>query len=119
LRLSPCPKTPNCVSSDEPGSHFVEPLRLAARPEVAWREIRDLIKATPQTRIVTETDVFLHVEYRVFLTPFVDDVELELRASENIVAIRSASRAGTFDLGINRRRLEELRRSLRVKRVVR
>lgn len=118
-RLSPCPGTPNCVSSDERGSHFVEPLKLAAKPEVAWREIRDLIKRTPQTRIVSETDDFLHVEFRVFLTPFIDDVELELRASESIVAIRSSSRVGTFDLGLNRRRVEELRRNLRVKRVVR
>jgi uncharacterized protein (DUF1499 family) len=40
---------------------------------------------------------------------FVDDLELHLRAAEGVIAVRSASRLGYSDLGVNRRRIEDLR----------
>jgi uncharacterized protein (DUF1499 family) len=66
----------------------------------------------PRTRIVKETEDYLHAECRSALFRFVDDLELQLRPSESIIAVRSASRLGYSDLGVNRRRVEGLRESL-------
>jgi uncharacterized protein (DUF1499 family) len=61
---------------------------------------------------VNETPGYLHAECRSALFGFVDDLELHLRVSEGVIAVRSASRLGYSDLGVNRRRVEILRTSL-------
>ncbi len=112
-RLAPCPSSPNCVSSDtERISHRVEPFRLAAPPFEAWRVLREVVAQLPRTRIVTEGDDYLHAECQSALLGFVDDLELHLRSEQGIVAVRSASRLGHSDLGVNRKRVEALRAAL-------
>ncbi len=119
-RLAPCPASPNCVSSDaRDARHAIAPLALAAPPQEAWRAARDAVAALPRTRIVEETADSLHAECRSALFGFVDDLELELRAAEGAIAVRSASRLGYSDLGVNRRRVESLRAALRERGVVR
>jgi uncharacterized protein (DUF1499 family) len=61
---------------------------------------------------VNETSGYLHAECRSALLGFVDDLELHLRPSEGVIAVRSASRLGYSDFGVNRRRVEVLRASL-------
>ena len=119
-RLAPCPASPNCVSSDAAdGDHAVEPLRLALPAEKAWRAIREAVAALPRTAFVTETDDYLHAECQSALLGFVDDLELHLRPTEGIVAVRSASRLGHSDLGVNRKRVEGLRVTLRSRGILR
>lgn len=72
----------------------------------------------PRTRIAHADGTNLHVECRSRLFRFVDDFELELRPGEGIVAVRSASRLGYTDLGVNRRRVEALRAELTKRGVV-
>lgn len=111
--LAPCPSSPNCVSSDaRDSSHQVAPLQLAVAPAEAWRSVREAVLELPRSRIVKETPDYLHAECRSALFGFVDDLELQLRPGEEIIAIRSASRLGRSDLGVNRRRVEGLRASL-------
>jgi uncharacterized protein (DUF1499 family) len=110
-RLAPCPRSPNCVSSDAADAeHGIAPLALAAREAVA---------ALPRTRIVSEGGDSLHAECRSALFRFVDDLELQLRPAEGVIAVRSASRIGYSDLGVNRRRVEALRSALRARGAVR
>lgn len=111
--LAPCPFSPNCASSDTGDSgHHVTPFLLALPPEKAWAVARELVSAMARTHIVTERPDYLHAECRSFLFGFVDDLELHLRPSEGIIAVRSASRIGYSDFGVNRRRIEDLRASL-------
>ncbi|MBN2332428.1 MAG: DUF1499 domain-containing protein [Deltaproteobacteria bacterium] len=116
--LAPCPSSPNCVSSDDQDkNHKVLPLQLAAAPADAWQAVRELVLALPRTRIVDETADYLHAECRTLLG-FVDDLELHLRPAEGIIAVRSASRLGYSDLGVNRRRVEGLRAALSSRNIV-
>jgi uncharacterized protein (DUF1499 family) len=118
--LAPCPSSPNCVSSDARDSrHQVSPLQLAVASAEAWRAVREVVSELPRTRIVKETGDYLHAECRSALFGFVDDLELHLRPAEKMVAIRSASRLGYSDLGVNRRRVEGLRESLTSRGVLR
>jgi uncharacterized protein (DUF1499 family) len=64
-----------------------------------------------RTTLVRETPDYLHVEFRTLLG-FVDDVEFYLDESQNVIHLRSASRIGYWDLGVNRKRMESIRMGL-------
>jgi len=110
------------VSSEaEDAEHRVDAFALDDRvePAVAWGGVREAVAALPRTRIVDEAPGYLRAECRSRLFRFVDDLELELRAGERRVAVRSASRVGRSDLGVNRRRVEALRAALRERALAR
>jgi len=111
--MAPCPSSPNCVSSDAQDiEHLVAPLQLVGPAIDAWTVAKALLSKRPRTRIVTEKPDYLHAEIESALFGFVDDLELNLRPSERVIAVRSASRLGYSDLGVNHRRVEELRADL-------
>lgn len=119
-RLRPCPATPNCVSSDAPrdDAHHVAPLALAQPAEEAWPAVRAAAAELPGARVASAQERYLHVECESRWLGFVDDLELHLRPDAGQVAVRSASRLGKSDLGVNRRRVETLRARLRARGVV-
>lgn len=113
-RLAPCPASPNCVSSDAITTRQqISALQLAAPADEVWAELRAQVIALPRTRIVNEQVDYLHVECRSRIFRFIDDLELQLRPQEGVIAVRSASRCGYSDFGVNRRRVENLRDALR------
>ena len=113
-RLAPCPSSPNCVSSDaESGPHQIEPLRFDGDAATAWKFAQAAVGQLPRTRVVHLEPDYLHAECRSTLMGFVDDLELYLRADEGTIAVRSASRLGWSDMGVNRRRVDAVRRAFR------
>lgn len=113
-RLAACPRSPNAVSSDAPDeAHYVEALRLADDPAEAFAAARETVASWPRTRLVTDGEGYLHAECQSRLLGFVDDLELHLRPDRGEIAVRSASRLGYSDLGVNRSRIETLRSALR------
>ena len=72
----------------------------------------------PRTEIITDTGEYLHAEFTISIFGFVDDVEFHLRPGEGIIALRSASRLGYSDLGVNRRRIAKLMRMLQERGVI-
>lgn len=119
-RLSACPSSPNCASSDgADDAHRVAPFQLSVLPADGWRALREILAALPRTKMVTLSGDYLHAECASALFGFVDDLELHLRPAENLIAVRSASRLGHSDFGVNRSRVENLRRLLRERGVVR
>ena len=119
-RLAPCPSSPNCVSSDNAdSSHRVPAFQLAMPPSEAWRALRATVANLPRTTIIAETDDYLHAECRSAFFGFVDDLELHLRPSQNLIALRSAARLGHSDLGVNRKRVDTLRALLLKQGVIR
>jgi uncharacterized protein (DUF1499 family) len=109
-QLAACPTSPNCVSSGaEDSQHAIRPIEFPGDPSDAWRAARAAVTALPRTKIVYEANGYLHAESRSALFRFVDDFELQLRAEERTIAVRSASRVGFSDMGVNRDRVERLR----------
>lgn len=109
-KLAACPSSPNCVSSDandEP--HKVLAIKFNVLANDAWEITKQTVVKLPRTQIVSETPDYLHAECTSAVFGFVDDLELQLRPAEGIIAIRSASRLGHSDLGVNRDRIETLR----------
>lgn len=107
--LPPCPESPNCVSSlaDDP-AHRVEPLGFAARPGTAVRRMAQVVEGLGG-KVTASGEDFLHAEFRTLLG-FVDDVAMVFDGVTGKIHLRSASRAGWWDLGVNRRRVERIRR---------
>lgn len=94
------------------------PFVLLASAGKAWEAARQAVMQLPRTRIVAEGPGYLHAECRSALFRFVDDLQLQLREQEGIIAVRSASRLGRSDFGVNRRRVETLRAALAAKKAI-
>lgn len=105
--LAACPSPPNCVCSTVPDEgHGIEAFTGSGD---AIERLAVIVKALPRTRIVKQTETYLHVEFRSELLRFVDDVEFLYDEANGIVHVRSASRVGYSDRGVNRARVEQIR----------
>jgi uncharacterized protein (DUF1499 family) len=112
-RLAPCPSSPNCVSSRSADArHRIEPLLLVGDVDAGWAALWEHVAGLPRTRVIEHRPLYLRAECRSALFGFVDDLELLLEPETARVQVRSASRTGHGDLGVNRRRVEDLRRAL-------
>ena len=108
-RLSPCPSTPNCVSShSDEERDKIDPIRFTSTPAEAMDKLKKVVQGMERTKVIRETQDYLHVEFRTLLG-FVDDVEFYLDGSQKAIHLRSASRVGYWDLGVNRKRMESIR----------
>ena len=107
-RLVPCPRTPNCVSTQEERCG-VEPLRYEGSRDAARRRLVEVLDAMPGGRTVTVASDYVRAEFTSSTFRFVDDVEAYLDPREPVIHLRSGARSGIWDLGVNRRRLEEIR----------
>jgi uncharacterized protein (DUF1499 family) len=108
-----CPDTPNCVSSLAKNPKYrVEPFKLKKDPKTSWDIVQKTVGQLPRTEVVSADNSDIHAECRSLIFRFVDDLTLHLISSKGIIHIRSASRTGYSDLGVNRRRLENLRKKL-------
>jgi uncharacterized protein (DUF1499 family) len=113
-KLPPCLNTPNCVSSqasDKP--HYILPFKISGDPTLAWAELKKMIMAHERMVITHETEDTLHAEARSLVLQFVDDIDAILDTNAGLIHIRSASRVGHSDFGVNRKRMEKLRLALR------
>jgi uncharacterized protein (DUF1499 family) len=113
--LDPCPSSPNCVSTEAPvddRQHHMPAIPFTIPTQAVVHAIMDAIAEYPRTRIVSRDTHYVHAEFRSRLLRFVDDVELVVDPVARVVHFRSASRVGHSDFGVNRRRMEELSRTL-------
>ena len=110
-RLSPCPDSPNCVSSlAENKKHFIEPIPYHGEKAVAQYELLEILHSFKRARLVTIEENYIHAEFVSFIFRFVDDVEFYFDNAKKLIQVRSASRTGYSDFGVNRRRIEEIRK---------
>ncbi len=108
-KLRSCPSSPNCVSSesDSPASR-VEPLAFEGDAKVAWTALAATIKQMDGS-IQESRDYYLWATFTTKVFRFKDDLECRLDADNQVIHVRSGSRVGHSDLGVNRRRIETLR----------
>jgi uncharacterized protein (DUF1499 family) len=110
--LAPCPDRPNCVSSQSADkAHAIAPLTFKSTTSNAIADLKRIVGSMKGASIIQESLTYLHVEFESALFRFVDDVEFCLDDAAKLVHIRSASRIGYSDLGVNRRRVEKIRKA--------
>lgn len=109
-QLAPCPDTPNCVNSQsENPLHRIKPIAYSSTPEQAMADLKTLIENLEQGKIITNTKNYLYIEFTSSFWGFVDDVEFLIDTNTQVIQVRSASRLGKSDLGVNRKRVEMIR----------
>jgi uncharacterized protein (DUF1499 family) len=114
-KLAVCAATPNCVNSQAPtidSQHAIAPLAMSGDIPTTIANLKQVIQAMPGTNIIKETNNYLYVEFTSKLMRFVDDVEFYLDNDTKMIQVRSASRLGESDLGVNRQRIEAIRSKL-------
>lgn len=113
-RFAKVPSTPNCVSSEAPAGdpHFIEPLKLTKSVADAKAALRSHIEGLPRSKLVVDEGDYLRFEFRSAFFSFIDDVEFRFDEATRTVRVRSASRVGRSDFGVNRKRVESLRAAL-------
>lgn len=107
-QLPPCPRTPNCVSTLATDTHRIAPFRYGGTVEQARERLLAILKAMPRTTIVAVQPA-IRVEFRTRILRFTDDATFVFDDASKTIHFRSASRIGRSDLGVNRKRMEEIR----------
>ena len=110
-KLAPCPDTPNCVSSlAEDQKHFIEPISYVGENPVAQRNLLGILDSFKGAHVVRLEDDYIRAEFVSSIFRFIDDVEFYFDEARQRIQVRSASRTGYSDLGVNRRRIEKIRK---------
>lgn len=107
--LPPCPSSPNCVSTLGAGSHAIAPMHYRSTQAEAMQRLLAILRAIPRSTIVESTPGGIRVEFRTRIFRFVDDAQFVFDDKSKTIHFRSASRVGYSDLGVNRRRMEDVR----------
>lgn len=116
-RLKPPSLTPNSVSSQaqlypenrQVSYAQIEPIAYTGDGQVAIQKLASLLRTSADTVVVEHTATYLYAQCSTRLLRFTDDLELMLDESEHVIHVRSASRLGRNDFGVNRARVEALR----------
>jgi uncharacterized protein (DUF1499 family) len=109
--LARCPASPNCVHTGHLHPEGMQPLYLREEGGSTWDDVISVVEAMPRLTVVSVSARYIHVEEHSRMFRFIDDLEL-LQAEDREIVVRSASRLGRGDLGVNARRVERLRAAL-------
>ena len=111
-RLAVCPNSPNCVSSQaDPADkrHLISPIPYEGGREDAYNRLLRVLSGMKGARITESSGDYIRAEFTSAVFRFVDDVEFYFPKRPQI-EVRSASRLGYWDFGVNRKRIEKVRR---------
>ncbi len=106
-----CPACFTCVSSVETdGRKAVLPIQYTGPAKDAWKRLITILADEKRASMFVHDYPYMHLEFRSAVFRFVDDVEFLLDDESKCIHVRSASRVGVYDLGVNRRRIEGIRK---------
>jgi uncharacterized protein (DUF1499 family) len=111
-RLARAKSTPNCVSSQADAAdaeHYVAPIKFKGNAVDAIAAARKAVEGVERALVVRHEGNYLYAEFKSRLLGFVDDVEFTYDDKAGLLHVRSASRLGRRDFGVNRARVEALR----------
>jgi uncharacterized protein (DUF1499 family) len=114
-KLAPPRRSPNSVSSQaDPADteHYIAPIAFKGDAIAAMAAVRKAVESMQGATVIRHEGAYLYAEYRTRLMRFVDDVEFYSDEKAGVIHVRSASRLGRRDFGVNRARVESLRRRI-------
>ena len=114
-KFKPCPWKPNCVSSTSEVSddqHHIAPFAIKGSADAAWKQLVAAVRSRERVTVIKEEAGYICTEFKSRGLGYVDDVEFALDVKAGVIQVRSASRLGVRDFGVNRARIESLRSAL-------
>jgi uncharacterized protein (DUF1499 family) len=124
-KLKPPSKTPNSVSSqthlwtghEQAAYSQIDPLKPVSGPsaqdgQATLDRLQALVSKMPGAEVVKAEPGYLYATFTTSLLRFRDDAEFWFDPAAGVIQVRSASRIGRKDFGVNRQRIETLRQQL-------
>jgi len=119
-RLKPPSKTENSVSSqaalysDHPQRRYagIAPLALRGDGPATVAKIKAIVEGMDGAKVIRSDPGYLYAQFTTRLMKYVDDVEFWFDPANQVIQVRSASRVGRSDFGVNRTRIEAVRAAL-------
>jgi uncharacterized protein (DUF1499 family) len=111
-KLAPPKRSPNSVSSQaDPADeeHYTAPIPFKGDAAAAMAAVRKAVEGMQDATVIRQEGNYFYAEYRTKLMRFVDDVEFYFDEKAGLIHVRSTSRLGRRDFGVNRARVEALR----------
>jgi uncharacterized protein (DUF1499 family) len=109
-KFSPCPDSPNCVSSmSDMDKSYILPIDIQGDREEAIHLLKRILDEYGGVEVLLDRDGYIHATFRSKVLGFVDDVEFYIPEGSQHIHVRSASRLGYWDVGVNRKRIEKIR----------
>lgn len=109
-KLSSCPDKSNCVCShDTRDKYKVTPFKFMGTKAQSLERLLKVLAKYPSAKIATNSENYLHIEFKSKVFGFVDDVEFYFDEAESLIHVRSASRSGYYDFGVNKKRVGDLK----------
>jgi uncharacterized protein (DUF1499 family) len=108
--LKKCPSTPNCICTEYPddSKHWLEPLQLSDPLNITLQRAKKVVLAMGG-KLTEESSIGFKAVFTSFLFRFKDDFEIRIDSDNLKIHIRSASREGYSDLGVNARRVKKFK----------
>lgn len=114
--LPPCSNKPNCVNSESGGDrsveHVVEPFSINGDIALTWQAAKQAVANSERTTVIFEQDDYLHAEVLSPWRVYTDDLALRLDIANKVIHLRSSSRVGYSDFGVNRKRVAALKTAI-------
>ncbi len=112
--LLPCPSEVACVvSSQEENKSYIAPISYHIDRNQAKEIFLKVLTVVPRTEVIATKDNYILAQSQGKFWGRLDDLEFYFPPNLSIIELRSASRSNKFDLGLNRRRLEQIRLALK------
>ena len=102
IELKPCIQISHCVREELSVENISEP----------FESIKQIIEKTPRTQIVENDRDYLHAEVTSRIMKYIDDLEVSYIPDNNRIIIRSESRIGEGDFGVNKKRVDLIKNNL-------
>ncbi len=104
--LSKCPETPNCFNTDikDHAGHYISPIKIPAKTSNSLSILKDIVRNMGGI-IQVENESYFSAIFSSSVFGFVDDLEIRMDTKNNVIHIRSASRVGRSDMGVNKKRI--------------
>ena len=113
-QLKPCPESPNCVSTQtQQKSKKMDPIPFELSPKEVIKIIKNVVESLPNTYLETESTHYLHYTFKSKIFRFTDDVEFLMDTEQKLIHFRSASRTGYSDMGVNKKRMTEIKKTIK------
>lgn len=107
-KLQACKETPNCICTEEFDNKSAEPIDIkGVEVATAWKAFKSVVIATGG-KIESDDGKYLWASYTTPIFRFVDDFEARLDEQQAVIHLRSASRVGHGDMGVNKQRIDKI-----------
>ncbi len=104
--LSKCPETPNCFNTEikDHTGHYISPIKTSENTSISLSVLKDIVRNIGGI-IQVENESYFSAIFSSSVFGFVDDLEIRVDTKNNVIHIRSASRVGRSDMGVNKKRI--------------